>query len=225
MINTDKECKLLNEFKVVCEELNSYIKLNNLISKKIDLTLKILNSKSFKQSFYLWGINNPKELISIYAACKSEDGFIITYGSAILNGIYLDFCDSFIEIANTNHTKTYSITDSRTLDKISISLNELAHHYKALSPSEFNININITIGKSSVDIPLVTNEFVSSNGTVRHGFIKIDPIVKQPILTIIEDLFNIEAINSNLYMIDSDFIHKETTENVIPLFKPAIKSV
>ena len=219
MFNNEKENKLLNDFKTICNELDSYDRVNTLIRRKIELTLKILNSNSFKQSVYSWGINNPKEIISIYRACKSEDGFLITYGTTILGGLYLDFCHSFLTTASDRYTQKYNITNLKTSEEVYVGLNEIIEYYTSKEHKNFKIDISVNSGDSRVVIPLINNDFIMSNDNVKYGVIQIDPLVKQVLLSVIEELFSITIVEADTSKLKVTFENIEASDKVVPFIQ------
>lgn len=211
MFNTKKDAVLVQEYNKISKELEEYSNLKPLIRAKTELTLKLLNSSSFKQGLYFWGVSKPKELLAIYLSCKSDNDFILTYGSTILNGVYLDFCQSFLQIANSS-LKKYTIKDINTSQEIVVPISDIAEYYSSVDISGYSMNIDISTELEQISFELTTNEYMKYNDVIRHGFIKVDPLVKHTLIPLIESLFEIEdSANSRSYTPNID--------NVVSLFK------
>lgn len=219
MLNNKKEDTIFDEFDAICQKLDSYDNINNLIRRKIELFLKILNSDSFKKNIYLWGMLYPQELISIYNACNSEDGFVITYGTTILGGSYLDFCQSFSTSVNNRYTQKYNITNLKTSEQKTIELDEIIKYYSARDYKNFKVDVAIVRNEEDITtIPLITNDFIMENGNVKYGIIKVDLLIKQFLPGIIDEFFDIRTVETSANKLDNNIEDLESLDKVVPIF-------
>ena len=222
---------LLTQLNAINDELSEYKELQNAIFKKLQIMNKLANSDEFENAVLEWARAYPEEALIYFLSNKEQDETLITYGSLILGGLYLNFNGYFYSVLKeTDRVEDkYLFENTHSRERRIISVKDIIKTISKYINTQEDMTIKISDNGSNTMLPIAINNITMNNGEVYVGKLEFEPILKSKIYNIIEsnfivkELFNneekpsiIEDFENDTISITHSFIAKESNKNVIP---------